>query len=272
MHLVVPGTSPLEAFPEKIQRVTEERIEFPVNKVEKWYPDTVKLVVEGKGSTIQREEAILEKLKALNDPGNHMKFKLGWTKAIDPQVLPPYLSQRDYENPELVKFTRNDFPWDMAKDVEHHVMWIRPQLVTPAAFKRREDDPPYPSREYRKINGLRVAALVEYLNKNNMYGWTGLPPSAVSPFRQSILLHPTKKHVWKSESGELITRQEATRAMRWVARHTESLIEMKFPPSSYETVWSRSSKRVQSFNDPNHLHVLVIPKSSPHSFSNRKSS
>jgi hypothetical protein len=141
-----------------------------------------------------------------------------------------------------------DFPWDMAKDVEHHVMWIRPQLVTPAAFKRREDDPPYPSREYRKINGLRVAALVEYLNKNNMYGWTGLPPSAVSPFRQSILLHPTKKHVWKSESGELITRQEATRAMRWVARHTESLIEMKFPPSSYETVWSRSSKRVQYVN------------------------
>jgi hypothetical protein len=39
--------APLEAFPEKIQRVTEERIEFPVNKVEKWYPDTVKLVVEG---------------------------------------------------------------------------------------------------------------------------------------------------------------------------------------------------------------------------------
>ncbi|PLW07750.1 hypothetical protein PCANC_24315 [Puccinia coronata f. sp. avenae] len=269
IHLVVPVTWALESFPEKIPRViNEEPIELPTHKVYNWYPDTIKAVVEGKGSTIRRGEVLLEKLKAVVNPGERMKSILGWNEALNPEELPPYLSQRDYGNPKLVVFKKNDFPWDLPEDVEHYVVWIRSPLVTKEAFKRLEHDPPYPNREYEDIDGPRVAALVEYLNQHNMNGRTGLPPLAVSPFRHLSLRHPTEEHLWESDSGEVITRQEAIQAMRWVARHTEKLIELEFPASIYETVWSRTRKPLRSIKDPNHFHILVIPKSLPDSFFN----
>ncbi|KAI9611481.1 hypothetical protein H4Q26_008433 [Puccinia striiformis f. sp. tritici PST-130] len=78
-----------------------------------------------------------------------------------------------------------------------------------------EERPSNPNREFRNINGRKVAALIEYLNENDVYGWIGLPPPAVLPFRQSSELHPTEKDVWVSQSGVAVTRQEAAEAMRW---------------------------------------------------------
>ncbi|PLW07758.1 hypothetical protein PCASD_23452 [Puccinia coronata f. sp. avenae] len=197
---LVPGTWTLEVSPQEMARAESQWIELPNNMVDNWYPDTVKNVVEGKGSTIQREEHV---------------------------QLP---------------------------------------MVTPEAFKRLDHDPPYPNREYENIHGQRVAALMEYLNEHDMYGWTGLPPAAVNRFRQSS----AENHEWTSKSGVSITREEATQAMRWVARHTDRLIEEEFPASRFETVWNRTNYRVRSIKDPNHLHVLVIPKSSPYSYANMR--
>jgi hypothetical protein len=117
-------------------------------------------------------------------------------------------------------------------------------MVTPEAFKRLDHDPPYPNREYENIHGQRVAALMEYLNEHDMYGWTGLPPAAVNRFRQSS----AENHEWTSKSGVSITREEATQAMRWVARHTDRLIEEEFPASRFETVWNRTNYRVRCAN------------------------
>ncbi|KAA1133798.1 hypothetical protein PGTUg99_019730 [Puccinia graminis f. sp. tritici] len=158
-----------------------------------------------------------------------------------------------------------DFPWRLSKDVEHHVMWFRPPLVTPAAFKRLRRDRAYPKHEFKTMKDPRGEALIEYLNENDIYGWTGLPPSAVSPFRQSSELHPMEA-IWRSQSGEPISREQAAEAIRWVARHTNRLIEKQFPPSLYETVWNRTNYRVRSILEPNHIHVLVIPKTSPYSY------
>jgi hypothetical protein len=36
-----------------------------------------------------------------------MKSILGWNEALNPEELPPYLSQRDYGNPKLVVFKKN---------------------------------------------------------------------------------------------------------------------------------------------------------------------
>ncbi|KNF01700.1 hypothetical protein PSTG_05127 [Puccinia striiformis f. sp. tritici PST-78] len=178
------------------------------------------------------------------DPSEYMKFNFGWTTGLGRLELPEFLSVKDYGNSALVVFKKNDFPWRLSKDVQHHLIWFRPPLVTPAAFKRLKSDPAYPNREFRNINGRKVAALIEYLNENDVYGWIGLPPPAVLPFRQSSELHPTEKDVWVTQSGVAVTRQEAAEAMRWVGRHTNRLIAKRFPPSRYETVWNRTNYRV----------------------------
>ncbi|PLW28492.1 hypothetical protein PCASD_17475 [Puccinia coronata f. sp. avenae] len=267
---LVPGTWTLEVSPQEMARAESQWIELPNNMVDNWYPDTVKNVVEGKGSTIQREEHVQNAMLAWKrrigmDLGQYMKGKLGWPGRIVPQQL-PYLSERHYGDSELVRFKENDFPWRLSQDVKHRILWFQLPMVTPEAFKRLDHDPPYPNREYENIHGQRVAALMEYLNEHDMYGWTGLPPAAVNRFRQSS----AENHEWTSKSGVSITREEATQAMRWVARHTDRLIEEEFPASRFETVWNRTNYRVRSIKDPNHLHVLVIPKSSPYSYANMR--
>ncbi|KAI9620606.1 hypothetical protein KEM48_008145 [Puccinia striiformis f. sp. tritici PST-130] len=277
MHLVTERELPWdqrvhEASQDKIQAaINGPFIKLPNNKVKNWYPDTVKNVVEGKGSTIQRKKRIQHEMIAWKagikmDPSEYMKFNFGWTTGLGRLELPEFLSVKDYGNSALVVFRKNDFPWRLSKDVQHHLIWFRPPLVTPAAFKRLKSDPAYPNREFRNINGRKVAALIEYLNENDVYGWIGLPPPAVLPFRQSSELHPTEKDVWVTQSGVAVTRQEAAEAMRWVGRHTNRLIAKRFPPSRYETVWNRTNYRVRSILEPNHIHALVIPKNSPHSF------
>ena len=126
----------------------------------------------------------------------------------------------------------------------HRIVWFQPPMVTPEAFERLDHDPSYPKREYQDIHGPRVAALIEYLNEHDMYGWTGLPPAAVNQFRQSS----AEKDAWTSKSGVSVTREEATQAMRWIARHIDRLIEKEFPPSHFETVWNRTNYRVRCAN------------------------
>ncbi|PLW44544.1 hypothetical protein PCANC_08119 [Puccinia coronata f. sp. avenae] len=235
---LVPGTWTLEVSPQEMARAESQWIELPNNMVDNWYPDTVKNVVEGKGSTIQREEHVQNAMLAWKrrigmDLGQYMKGKLGWPGRIVPQQL-PYLSERHYGDSELVRFKENDFPWRLSQDVKHRILWFQLPMVTPEAFKRLDHDPPYPNREYENIHGQRVAALMEYLNEHDMYGWTGLPPAAVNRFRQSS----AENHEWTT--------------------------------SRFETVWNRTNYRVRSIKDPNHLHVLVIPKSSPYSYANMR--
>lgn len=234
---------------------------------ESWYPATVERVVQGRGSNIPRTADMQEKytqyfanVQKIMTLKEQIHNQLGWHKIPNEENLPEFLDSQSYGRSNLVKILKNDFPWQLPKQVVHYVVWMRFPLVTKASFAKTGDEK-LPSWEY--TNQKRISALLEYIEQHPFFGYSGIDPKLINSLNPGKELHPQGKP-YKTSDGQFITQAEGWQAIQWAGRHVNAFLQKRFPQSKYEFAWNRSTKKIRSFVDPEHIHVLVRSKEQVH--------
>ncbi|EGG12890.1 uncharacterized protein MELLADRAFT_124140 [Melampsora larici-populina 98AG31] len=233
---------------------------------ENWYPETVERVVQGRGSNIPRTEEMQERYtqyfsnvqKNHKTPEENIYKQMEWNpKLRNQENLPSFLNPQCHQRSDLVKILKNDFPWDLPKEVEHFVVWMRIPLVNKSSFQKHGKER-FPSIKY--FNQDRIKGLLEYIDNHPFFGYSGIhDENLIKPLNPAKELHPNG-NPYKTFNNQFITQTEGWQAIQWAGRHVNAYLQKTFPQNQYEFVWNRSTKKVRSFVDPEHIHVLVKSK------------
>lgn len=141
----------------------------------------------------------------------------------------------------LYYYVTPDFPWQLPKEVEHYVVWMRIPLVNEASFAKIGKEKLL-SKE--NSNQDHIDGLLEYIDEHTFFGYSGINHDLIKPLSPAKEFHPNGKP-YKTLNGQFINQLEGCQAIQWVGRHVNAYLQKTFPRNKYELVWNRSTKKVR---------------------------
>ncbi|KAH9813563.1 secreted protein [Melampsora americana] len=210
-----------------------------------FYPEMVRLLLSGHPGVSKTRSAETRMAYQTNNQKyareGRSKVKdiytqLGWSEHVD-ITLPKSLDMNTFQDERIVKWSLNKFPYQTPVGVEHRLLWARVSLVNKDSFKPGKGEY-WPSKDYE--DHKRVSALLEYINKNEFFGYVG-PRNVDDDHNLNIgeYLHPDGKP-YKASNGQTITQKEGWEAFKWASRHLDGYLEEFLMNRYEEIVWIRS--------------------------------